>query len=44
MRRLELANLKLWDLDAERGTVTIRQGKGKKDRLWAAAHKRSYVQ
>jgi integrase/recombinase XerD len=33
MRRLELANLKLWDLDAERGTVTIRQGKGKKDRV-----------
>jgi integrase/recombinase XerD len=33
MRRLELANLKLWDLDAERETVTIRQGKGKKDRL-----------
>jgi integrase/recombinase XerD len=33
MRRLELANLKLWDLDAERGTVMIRQGKGKKDRI-----------
>jgi integrase/recombinase XerD len=33
MRRLELANLKLWDLDTERGTVTIRQGKGKKDRI-----------
>jgi integrase/recombinase XerD len=33
MRRLELANLKLWDLDAERGTVMIRQGKGKKDRV-----------
>ena len=33
MRRLELANLKLYDLDAERGTVTIRQGKGKKDRV-----------
>ncbi len=25
MRRLELANLKLYDLDTERGTVTIRQ-------------------
>jgi len=33
MRRLELANLKLYDLDTERGTVTIRQGKGKKDRV-----------
>jgi integrase/recombinase XerD len=33
MRRLELANLKLYDLDTERGTVTIRQGKGKRDRI-----------
>jgi integrase/recombinase XerD len=33
MRRMELAGLKLHDLDAERGTVMIRQGKGKKDRL-----------
>jgi integrase/recombinase XerD len=33
MRRMELANLKLHDPDAERGTVTIRQGKGKKDRI-----------
>ena len=33
MRRMELANLKLYDLDAERGTVMIRQGKGKKDRM-----------
>jgi integrase/recombinase XerD len=33
MRRLELACLKLYDLDTERGTVTIRQGKGKKDRV-----------
>lgn len=33
MRRTELANIKLWDLDAERGTVMIRQGKGRKDRL-----------
>jgi integrase/recombinase XerD len=32
MRRLEMANLKLWDLDLERSTVTIRQGKGK-DRI-----------
>ena len=33
MRRMELANLKLYDLDTERGTVMIRQGKGKKDRM-----------
>jgi len=33
MRRSELANLKLYDLDTERGTLTIRQGKGKKDRV-----------
>jgi integrase/recombinase XerD len=32
MRRMELANLKVYDPDAERGTVMIRQGKGKKDR------------
>jgi integrase/recombinase XerD len=32
MRRMELANLKLYDIDADRGTVMIRQGKGKKDR------------
>jgi integrase/recombinase XerD len=33
MRRLELVNLTLWDLDLERATVAIRQGKGKKDRI-----------
>lgn len=33
MRRMELLGLKLYDLDAERGTVLIRQGKGKKDRM-----------
>ena len=33
MRRMEIANLKLYDLDQERGTVFIRQGKGKKDRM-----------
>jgi integrase/recombinase XerD len=33
MRRMELAQLKLHDPDAERGTVTIRQGKGKRDRI-----------
>jgi integrase/recombinase XerD len=33
MRRMEMIHLKLYDLDTERGTVTIRQGKGKKDRV-----------
>jgi integrase/recombinase XerD len=33
MRRMELVNLKVDDLDAERGTVLIRSGKGRKDRL-----------
>ena len=32
MRRMELSALKLFDVDAERGTVMVRQGKGKKDR------------
>jgi integrase/recombinase XerD len=33
MRRMELAGLALYDLDVERGTLMIRQGKGKKDRM-----------
>ncbi|BDU74894.1 site-specific tyrosine recombinase XerC [Mesoterricola silvestris] len=33
MRRLELINLTVHNIDRERGTVMIRQGKGKKDRL-----------
>jgi integrase/recombinase XerD len=33
MRRLELVHLKLYDTDLGRGIVTIRQGKGKKDRV-----------
>jgi len=33
LRRMELANLGLYDMDAERGTLMIRQGKGKKDRV-----------
>ena len=32
MRRMEIINLKLYDLDTERGTILIREGKGKKDR------------
>jgi len=33
MRRMELAGLTVHNLDYERGTVMIRQGKGKKDRM-----------
>jgi integrase/recombinase XerD len=33
MRRMELVELTLYSLDAERGTVMVRQGKGKKDRM-----------
>jgi len=33
MRRMELVNLKLDDLDCDRGLIMIRQGKGRKDRL-----------
>ena len=33
MRRMELLGLSVWDLDAERGTVLIRLGKGRKDRM-----------
>jgi integrase/recombinase XerD len=49
IRRLELAQLKLWDVDLERSTLTIRQGKGKKDRMIplgdrAAAWVRKYLE
>jgi integrase/recombinase XerD len=33
IRRSELARLKLWDVDPRRGTVSIRRGKGGKDRV-----------
>ncbi len=33
MRRMELVALRVWDVDQERGCITIRQGKGKKDRV-----------
>lgn len=33
MRRMEVARLKLYDIDADRGTVMVRLGKGKKDRV-----------
>jgi integrase/recombinase XerD len=33
MRRMEVAGLKLYDVDFDGGTVLIRQGKGRKDRM-----------
>lgn len=33
MRRMEIANLRIGDIDFDRGVVMIRQGKGRKDRL-----------
>jgi integrase/recombinase XerD len=33
IRRIELINLRLYDLDADRGTIMVRQGKGRKDRM-----------
>ncbi len=33
LRCSELANLGLWDIDAARGTVLVREGKGNKDRI-----------
>lgn len=33
MRRMELSGLKLYDIDEERGTIMIRKGKGRKDRM-----------
>ena len=42
LRREELCRLKLTDLDSQRMVIHVRQGKGGKERLWAAAHKRSF--
>ena len=33
IRRLELVNLKVWDVDRARGVLSVRQGKGAKDRI-----------
>jgi integrase/recombinase XerD len=33
IRRMEVIGLSLFDLDVERGTLMVRQGKGKKDRM-----------
>jgi integrase/recombinase XerD len=33
VRRMEVVNLRLYDLDYDRGTIIVRQGKGRKDRM-----------
>lgn len=33
IRRSEVIALSVWDVDAERGTLTVRQGKGNRDRM-----------
>ena len=33
VRRSELAHLSVFDLDGERATLLVRQGKGRKDRM-----------
>lgn len=33
IRRMEVINLRLYDVDVDRGTLMVRQGKGKKDRM-----------
>jgi len=33
LRRFEVSNLKVWDVSTTERTVTVRQGKGKKDRI-----------
>ncbi len=33
IRRTELSGLSVWDVDGERGTLTVRQGKGRRDRV-----------
>ena len=43
LRRAELARLKVSDIDSQRMVIHVRGGKGRKDRLWAMAHNRSYV-
>ncbi len=44
VRRAELTHLKVGDIDSKRMVIHVQGGKGRKDRLCAAAHNRSYVQ
>jgi site-specific recombinase XerD len=43
LRTSEVVQLLVHDIDSKRMVIRIEQGKGLKDRLWAVAHKRSYV-
>ena len=43
VRRAELTHLKISDVDSQRMVIHVQGGKGRKDRLCAAAHKRSDV-
>ena len=43
LRISEAVALTLPAIDSKRMVLRVEQGKGEKDRLWAMAHKRSYV-
>ena len=43
LRISEAVHLKPADIDSQRMVIRVEQGKGQKDRLWAAAHNRSYA-
>ena len=43
LRISEVLHLRVCDIDSKRMMIRVEQGKGQKDRLCAAAHKRSYV-
>src|SRR2546422_11176888 len=43
LRISEAVHLKPAHTDSQRMVIRVEQGKGQKDRLWAAAHNRSYV-
>jgi site-specific recombinase XerD len=38
LRVSEAVHLKTTDIDSQRMVIRVAQGKGQKDRLWAAAH------
>jgi site-specific recombinase XerD len=43
IRVSEVVSLRVADIDSDRMMIRIELGKGRKDRLWAAAHKRSWT-
>jgi integrase/recombinase XerD len=43
LRISEVVSLRISDIDSQRMVIRVEQGKGRKDRLWAVAHNRSYV-